>query len=645
VIAKDVTEPSPLAMEILSARPYAYLDDAPLEERRTQAVIGRRWLDPESAGDLGRLDADAIARVREEAWPAAETPDELHDALMWLGALTAAEMCAGANWEAFAAQLQQQRRVTRIAVPRGFAESSEALVAGGGDVSSAAVAGATLWIAVERLPQWRAVAPGLHIEHEVVVPREFADVHWEREVALTEIVRGRLEGLGPVTAAQIGSALGLSRSDIDGALLRLEAEGFAMRGSFTPGAGETEWCERRLLARIHRYTVKRLRAEIEPVSAADCMRFLLHWQHVAHESIMSGPDAVAAIIGQCEGFEAPAAAWETEILPARVSDYEPEWLDELCLKGRAAWMRLSRPRVDAASGQVAAPVRMTPITLLTRRNAQFLAALAANGELPPMRSSTRAVYDHLASHGASFFDEIVEGSRQLRTHVEEAIGELVSLGLVSSDSFIGLRALLLPVDRRKPIDGGRRRRRSALFGIEDAGRWTLIRRRATAPEPGIDVADQAARMLLKRYGIVFWRLLEREAQWLPPWRDLLRALRRLEARGEIRGGRFVAGFSGEQFALPEAVNALREVRRLERRGMLTALSGADPLNLAGILTPGPKVAALTGNRMLYRDGIPIAWLTGGTVGFADALPVTEQRATRDALIRRHALAPALSFLA
>jgi ATP-dependent Lhr-like helicase len=217
---------------------------------------------------------------------------------------------------------------------------------------------------------------------------------------------------------------------------------------------------------------------------------------------------------------------------------------------------------------------------------------------------------------------------------------------VSSDSFIGLRALLLPLDRRRPIDGGRRRRRSALFGIEDAGRWTLIRRRAGSEnQPSVDAAEQVARMLLKRYGIVFWRLLEREAQWLPPWRELLRALRRLEARGEIRGGRFVAGFSGEQFALPEAVNALREARRAERRGNLVALSGADPHNLAGILLPGPKIAALTGNRVLFRDGVPIAWLVGGTVAFADSLPAAEQRAARDQLIRRHALAPALSFLA
>jgi ATP-dependent Lhr-like helicase len=626
VIAKDLTEPSPLAMEILSARPYAFLDDAPLEERRTQAVIGRRWLDPGGVTDLGRLDEDAIARVREEAWPSAQTPDELHDALLWLGAMTESELRAGPGWSTLAEQLIEQRRVTRL---RTFAD------------------GPTLWIAAERLPIWRTLFPQGRAESELVVPPDFAAVAWESDVAFVEIVRGRLEALGPIPAARIARTLGLPPAEVDGALVRLETEGFAMRGSFTPAAAQTEWCERRLLARIHRYTVKRLRAEIEPVSAADCMRFLLHWQRLAPQSRMSGPDAVAAIIGMNEGFEAPAAAWETEILPARVGDYEPEWLDELCLKGRAAWMRLSRPRFDPASGQAAGPVRVTPITLLARRNAGLFAGLTSGGELPPMRSTTRMVYDYLATHGASFFDEIVEGSSQLRTHTEEAIGELVSLGLVSSDSFIGLRALLLPLERRKPIAGGRRCRRSALFGIEDAGRWALTRRSATAVTPssvGIDAAEPVARVLLKRYGVVFWRLLEREAQWLPPWRDLLRAYRRLEARGEIRGGRFVAGFSGEQFALPEAVSGLREARRLEQRGVLIALSGADPLNLAGVLTPGPKVAALTGNRVLYRDGVPIAWLAGGIVSFAESLTSAEQREAHDALIRRHPLAPALSFL-
>jgi len=694
VIAKDVTEPSPLAMEILSARPYAFLDDAPLEERRTQAVVGRRWLDPESASDIGRLDEDAIQRVREEAWPSAETPDELHDALLWLTAMTQDEVDAGPGWLGLMQQLVVQRRVTWFGVSRpllggvppngggvgeglgnathpssrerarlplqggdvvGLRQATAAASAvpslegcppqggGVGMVGAPTMDAHALWIAVERLPMWRAVFQDATIDPEVTVPDEFAQVTWESEAALTEIVRGRLEGLGPVTAADIAAALGLELAAIDAALVRLEAEGFAMRGTFTPGSTETEWCERRLLARVHRYTVKRLRAEIEPVSSAECMRFLLHWQHLAPESRMSGPDAVAAIIGALEGCEAPAAAWETELLPARVSDYEPDWLDELCLKGRAAWMRLSQPRTDAGTGSVIGPVRVTPMTVLSRRNLALFAGMVQATDLPALRSSTRAVHDYLATHGASFFDEIVEGSGALRTQVEEALGELVALGLVTSDSFIGLRALLLPLDRRKPIAGGRRKRRSALFGIEDAGRWTLTRR--AAAHPPADAAEQIARMLLKRYGVVFWRLLEREAQWLPPWRDLLRAYRRLEARGEIRGGRFVAGFSGEQFALPEAVTGLREARRAGAKNVLIAVSGADPLNLAGILTPGPKVPALTGNRVLYRDGVPVAWSAGGTIAFADALAQAEQHAMQEALIRRHALAPALGYLA
>ncbi|RPI43279.1 MAG: DEAD/DEAH box helicase, partial [Betaproteobacteria bacterium] len=416
VVARDVTEPSPLAMEILTARPYAFLDDAPLEERRTQAVVGRRWLDPESATDLGRLDEDAIARVREEAWPSAETADELHDALLWLHALTEDELAASPHWLELLQQLVPQRRVVSLDTP-GSARR--------------------LWIAVERLPVWRAALPDVVAEGEVAVPPEFADVAWEQEAAVAEIVRGRLEGLGPVSARAIAEALGLTVPDVDRALIRLETEGFAMRGAFTAPDAGTEWCERRLLARIHRYTVKRLRAEIEPVSAADCMRFLLNWQHVAPESRMAGPDAVAAMIGVLEGFEAAAAAWETELLPARVSDYDPEWLDELCLKGRAAWLRVSRPRAEAGVAPTAGwPVRVTPITLLSRRSLPMFATLVPASDVPALRSPTRAVHDYLASHGASFFDEIVAGSGLLRTQVEESIGELVSLGLLSSDSFI-----------------------------------------------------------------------------------------------------------------------------------------------------------------------------------------------------------------
>jgi ATP-dependent Lhr-like helicase len=620
IVAKDVTEPSPLAAEILTAKPYAFLDDAPLEERRTQAVASRRWLDPESASDLGRLDADAIARVRDEAWPNAESADELHDALMGMHALNDAEVAAGPGWRGFVEALVAQRRATAVRRAQG----------------------PLLWTAVERLPVWRAALPEFDVPAGVVVPEEFSRVAWTREDATVAIVRGRLEASGPVRAAQLADALGFAVADVDAALLRLEAEGFAMRGRFTSSAAQIEWCERRLLARIHRYTVRRLRAEIEPVSPADCMRFLLQWQHLAPDARMSGPDAVAAVIGVLEGFEAPAAAWETELLPARVSDYDPAWLDELCLKGRAAWLRVSRPRFEQGTTTTPAtgwPVKVTPIALLTRRNLPLVAALVPATEAPALRSSARAVHDHLATHGASFFDEIVAGSGLLRTQAEEAIAELVALGLVTADSFIGLRALLLPLDRRKPIAGGRRRRRAALFGIEDAGRWTLTRRMMPgASQANVDAAvEQAARLLLRRYGVVFWKLLERESAWLPPWRDLLRAFRRLEARGEIRGGRFVGGFSGEQFALPEAVAALREARRAQGKGEYAAVSGADPLNLVGILTPGPKVPALTGNRVLFRDGVPVAWSIGASVGYAAATDPIEQRRLRDTLVRRQAV--------
>jgi ATP-dependent Lhr-like helicase len=246
------------------------------------------------------------------------------------------------------------------------------------------------------------------------------------------------------------------------------------------------------------------------------------------------------------------------------------------------------------------------------------------------------VLDGLRSYGASFFDELVEATGLLRQQVEEALAELVALGLVNSDSFGGLRALLVPSDRRKPFAGGTRRRRTLTFGMEDAGRWALARRaplEAAAQPVSPASIEHVARTLLRRYGVVFWRLLAREADWLPPWRDLLRVYRRLEARGEIRGGRFVAGFSGEQYALPEAIGALREVRRQPASGEWISLSGADPLNLAGILTPGPRLAALTGNRLLFRDGLPVAWLAGGDVQFLASLDAASQWTARKSLLR------------
>jgi ATP-dependent helicase Lhr and Lhr-like helicase len=612
VVGRDLTEPSPLALEVLSARPYAYLDDAPLEERRTQAVMGRRWLAPEDAAEIGRLDPEAIARVRGEAWPEAANADELHDALVWLGFLTADEVQAAAGWSDWLAALARDRRVTRLQTP-----------------------GATLWIAAERLPQFLALWPQATLDPPIAAPDAYAEKEWSGDEAMVEILRGRLEGLGPVTQDVLSAPLGLGESDVASALAALQVEGFAMRGRFTPGASVDEWCERRLLARVHMYTVKRLRAEIEPVAARDFLRFLLSWQRVTPDARMQGPDAVEVVAAQVEGFEAAAGAWETEILPARVEEYEPAWLDDHCLAGRIAWARL-RPRNGRSNGERGAtPVRTTPITLLARRHAALWMSLSPTPDGVQPGGRAQAVADYIRAHGASFFDELVEGTGLLRNQVEEALAELVALGLVNSDSFGGLRALLVPSDRRKPIAIGRRRRRTVAFGMEDAGRWALARRAATpaGSQPKPEAVEHVAHKLLHRYGVVFWRLLEREADWLPPWRELLRVYRRLEARGDIRGGRFVAGFSGEQFALPDAVGMLREVRRKPASDTWISLSGADPLNLVGILTPGPRLAALTGNRLLYRDGLPVALLAGGEVQFLETLDAAHQWQARKALLR------------
>jgi ATP-dependent Lhr-like helicase len=378
------------------------------------------------------------------------------------------------------------------------------------------------------------------------------------------------------------------------------------------------------------------------------MRFLFRWQHLLPNDRREGPDALDAVISQLQGFEAPVAAWETEVLPARLEGYDMTWLDDLCLSGRTVWARLTPPAA-AATGH-AGPIRTTPVALLPRRAAAAWHRVAPATAPSAVNVSARAqrVIEHLRLHGASFYDEIVEGTGLLRTQVEEALAELVAFGIATSDSFAGLRALLTPSEKRAPFGGGRRHRR-ALSGIEEAGRWSLRRRETpsgAAPRGNVEAdaesAEHVVRALLRRYGVVFWRILQREAGWLPPWRDLLRVLRRLEARGEIRGGRFVASVSGEQFALPEAVQTLRDTRRAPLTGDWVAVSGADPLNLVGTLLPGSKVAALTGNRILYRDGSPVGALVGGELQWLDRIDIECMRIAEDMLIRRRAGAPLLA---
>ncbi|HEY2610342.1 MAG TPA: DEAD/DEAH box helicase [Reyranella sp.] len=621
VIARDLTQPSPLALEVLSARPYAYLDDAPLEERRTQAVMARRWLAPEQASDLGRLDAAAIARVKSEAWPDAASADELHDALVWLGFLTDDEVQAAPNWRDWLAGLADQKRAASIQV-----------------------AGSMLWIAAERLSLCRSLWPELMTTPQISAPPGY-DKPCSSDEALVEILRGRLEGLGPVTPAALASPLGLAPGGIAAGLAALESQGFALCGRFTPGTATDEWCERRLLARIHHYTIKRLRAEIEPVAARDFLRFLFKWQRVSPDAQVEGPKTLDTVIAQLEGFGAPAGAWESEILPARLTDYRPAWLDARCLAGHATWIRLAPRNGRTANGDGrAAPVRTTPITLVARRHAAFWRALSMPAEPPHPGPRAQAVVDFMTANGASFFDELLQHCGLLRSQLEEALAELVALGLVTSDSFDGLRALLVPSGERKPIASGRRRRRTASSGMEESGRWSLVRQPVAAGDRKYEAGaiEHVARALLRRYGVVFWRMLERESSGLPPWRELLRVYRRLESSGEIRGGRFVAGFTGEQFALPEAIGMLREVRRRPATDEWTAVSGVDPLNLAGILTPGPRLAALAGNRLLYRDGVPAATLSGGEIRFVVALDPATEWFARKALVRGTRLRPSIA---
>jgi len=661
LVTRELNAPSPFAAEILTARPYAFLDDAPLEERRTQAVLSRRWSDPESADDLGALDTEAIASVREEAWPQVRDEDEMHDALTTLGCLAEREVRSEPHWLDWLHALTRAGRAARLATAQDDA----------------------LWVSAERLACVRAIYPQARCEPAIKPPPEY-DEPWTEEAALIELVRARLSGFGPLTLAHIARPLALEASVVALALTALEAQGTVMRGRFTPGTHDEEWCERHLLARIHRYTVRKLRREIEPVERHDFMRFLFEWQRTAATTRGSGRDALDAVLGQMEGWEASALAWEDEILPARIDDFTPMLLDDLCRSGRLAWGRLP---ARAAAGST---VRSTPVVLLPRRELARWTALLDAPDATDLAPRARRVYDTLQRHGAMFFDELAADAHLLGVELENALGELVAAGLVNADSFAGLRALVKPAAKRHAAHGRRRPRGFGplVGGMADAGRWAVLRRiglpaaqtavsprdllaegtastakreavknargpalqsrGATAlrrPVADPELLEHIAHVLLRRYGVICWQLLIREASWLPPWRDLLRVLHRMEARGHVRGGRFVTGLSGEQFALPEAVALLRDVRRRGTGdGALVCVSAADPLNLVGTVLPGEKVPAVAGNRIVFRDGVPAATLIAGRSSvlgvFDEATRVALQaRLMRPGFTNHHADSP------
>ena len=492
----------------------------------------------------------------------------------------------------------------------------------------------SLWLALERLTCWQAIYPQAILLPELRALPGFNEA-WAPEEAIVEVIRARLSAFGPLPLSAIADPLGLAANHVTQALAQLEREGYVLRGRFTPGAGDEQWCERHLLARIHRYTVKRLRREIEPVALQDFMRFLFDWQHLSSATQGQGSAVLPAIVSQFEGYPAAASAWDSDILPARIKDYSPGWLDDLCRSGKLVWTRLSAHNKAASTA-----LRSTPILLLPRSQVRLWSSLTEQTPVSELSPKTQKVHEALSQHGALFFDELIHEAHLLRAELEIALQELVGAGLVNADSFAGLRALITPASKRQNRSS-RRGRGAFIGGMDDAGRWALLRRgpvaavvanQRPAPTP-VETLEHIAMTLLRRYGVVFWRLLEREADWLPSWRELLRTFHRLEARGEIRGGRFVSGLAGEQFALPEAIPLLREVRRRPHDGSLIAVCGVDPLNLAGTLLPGPKVPALASNRLVYRDGLPAAAEIAGKLHFWLELDQVSRAELHSKLIR------------
>lgn len=586
-VAVDTPTPSVFSHEILNANPYAFLDDAPLEERRARAVEMRRTLPPDLLGQVGALDPEAIAEVARESWPVVRDADELHDALLTLFWLPESEIT---QWAAYLPLLMESGRAVLLTVK--------------GEAS-----GVKGWVATENRERVERVLDG------------------EEDATLDTIVLGWMESTGPMTTVELAERLYLPVSAIDAAMVRLESQGQVLRGQFRPhaalrsqsaalsGTPSPEWCHRRLLARIHRLTIGILRKEVEPVTASDFIRFLLQWQHVVPGSRQHGEAGLQLVIGQLAGFEAAASAWEPQLLRSRMAKYEPELLDRLCLSGAVCWGRLSPHPRFSQSGDTErrriVPTSIAPISLFPREDSDWLmksvrseattAPAEPTSQLSPVAQD---LYRALGKQGASFFNDLVRITHHLQTEVEQGLWELVAAGFATADGFDNLRSLMDPHRRR--AEGRERARRPR----HAAGRWSLLRQADSRQLSAASASEQVAQQLLRRYGVVFRDLLARESL-VQSWRDLLVQYRRMEMAGEVRGGRFVSGFTGEQFALPEAVEALRAIRKTSGASSHEIkLSATDPLNLAGVILPGPRVPAVPTNFLVLKDGVLVRAVVG-----------------------------------
>jgi len=598
-IAVETPVPSQFSHEILNANPYAYLDDAPLEERRARAVEMRRVLPEAVLSEIGRLDRAAIAQVREEAWPDVRDADELHDVLQTLIAIpqnpisnsdSLARKTSGAwslpqladqstlQWAAYFDQLRQTRRAARAFV---------------GD--------RIYWFAAEKAHTFAALFPEARLESQLP---DIEAQETSRDDALLACVTGWMAHVGPISIAALSELLASTSTDLDKTFLRMESSGSILRGHFTAGSSEEmEWCDRRLLARIHKMTLGTLRSQIQPANAAQFMRWLLRWQHVAPGSQVLGERGTLEVLGQLQGYEAPANAWERQILSRRIADYDPQALDRLCLTGAVGWGRLSPHPATGEDqnsiGRRVIPTSVAPISFFVREDSDWMIPQHAEGTAQEPRGLSQNARDALGyvrQRGASFFADLVRGTGKLKSEMESALWELVTAGMITADGFDNIRALIDPKRRAGQGRGHSSRPRHSV------GRWSLLYAQE-APDR-IRMAEATCWMLLKRYGVVFREVIARETI-VPRWRELLIAFRRLEDRAEVRGGRFVSGFMGEQFALPMAVESLRAMRKIEPAGETVTISAADPLNLVGIILPGDRVSAISGKIVTFRDGVPL----------------------------------------